>query len=127
LPLISGLLDQLSQAKVYTKIDLRGACNLVRIKGSDEWKTAFRIRYEHFEYNVMPFGLTNALAIFQHLMNDIFRELFDDFVNCYLDDILIFSKNEKDYFPPTSGRILDYIISGDALSINPKKIQTIME
>ena len=43
----------------------------------------------------MPFGLTNAPAIFQHLMNDIFRELLDDFVDYYLDDILVFSKDEK--------------------------------
>jgi hypothetical protein len=54
-------------------------------------------RYGHFEYNIMPFGLTNAPAIFQYLMNDIFREFLDDFVVCYLDDILIFSKNEKDH------------------------------
>jgi hypothetical protein len=71
--LISGLLDQFGQAKIYTKINLWGAYNLVRIKGGDEWKTAFRTRYGYFEYNVMPFGLTNAPVIFQHLMNDIFR------------------------------------------------------
>jgi hypothetical protein len=64
LPLISGLLDQLGQAKIYTKLDLCGAYNLVRIKEGDEWKTVFRTRYRHFEYNVMPFGLTNAPAIF---------------------------------------------------------------
>jgi hypothetical protein len=93
LPLIFGLFNQLGQAKIYTKINLQGAYNLVRIKESDEWKTAFRTRYEHFEYNVMPFGLTNAPAIFQHLMNDIFRKFLDDFVIRYLDDILIFSKN----------------------------------
>jgi hypothetical protein len=97
LPLIYGLLDQLGQAKVYTEIDLWGAYNLVQIKGKDEWKTAFQTWYGHFEYNVMPFGLTNALVIFQHLMNDIFREFLDDFVVCYLDDILILSKNEKDH------------------------------
>lgn len=97
MPLISGLLDQLGQAKIYTKIDLRGAYNLVRVKEGDEWKTAFRTRYRHFEYNVMPFGLTNALAIFQHMMNNIFREFLDDFVVCYLDDILIYSKNPEDH------------------------------
>ena len=64
LSLISKLLDQFGRVKVYTKIDLRGAYNLVRIKKDDKWKTAFRTRYGHFEYNVMPFGLTNALAIF---------------------------------------------------------------
>ena len=72
LPLISGLLDQLGKAKIFTKINLRGTYNLVRIKEGDEWKTAFRTRYGHFEYNVMPFGLTNDPAIFQHMMNDIF-------------------------------------------------------
>ena len=90
LPLIAGLLDQLGEAKIYSKIDLRGAYNLVRIKEGDEWKTAFRTMYGHFEYNVMPFGLTNAPAIFQHLMNDIFQEYLDRFVVCYLDNILIY-------------------------------------
>jgi hypothetical protein len=45
----------------------------------------------------MPFGLTNAPAFYQHMMNDIFREYLDDFVVIYLDDILIFSKNEEDH------------------------------
>ena len=97
LPLISGLLDQLGRTMIFTKIDLRGAYNLVRIKEGDAWKTVFRTRYGHFEYNVMPFGLTNAPAVFQHMMNDIFREHLDDFVVIYLDDILIFSKNEEEY------------------------------
>ena len=97
LHLISGLLKQLGHTKIFTKIDLRGAYNLVQIKEGDEWKTVFRTKYGHFEYNVMPFGLTNALAVFQHMMNDIFREYLDDFVVIYLDDILIFSKNEEEH------------------------------
>ena len=97
LPLIFGLLKQLGQAKIYTKIDLRGAYNLVRVKEGDEWKTAFWTRYGHFEYLVMPFGLTNALAIFQHLMNDIFREFLNNFVVCYLNNILIYSKDIKQH------------------------------
>jgi hypothetical protein len=71
LPLIFGLLNQFGQAKVYTKVDLRGAYNLVQMKRG-EWKTAFQTKYGHFEYNIMPFGLINEPAIFQHLMNDIF-------------------------------------------------------
>jgi hypothetical protein len=67
------------------------------MKGGDEWKTTFWTRYGHFEYNVMPFGLTNTHTIFKHSMNDIFREFLNDFVVCYLDDILVFSKNEKDH------------------------------
>ncbi len=64
LPLILGLLGQLNHAKVYTKIDLHGAYNLVCIWKSDEWKTSFKTHYGHFEYVVMPFGLTNALVVF---------------------------------------------------------------
>ncbi len=93
MPLISGLLDRLHTGKIFTKLDLRGAYNLLRIRPGDEWKTAFRTRYDHFEYTVMPFGLTNAPVVFQHLMNDIFRKYMDEFVVVYLDDILIFSKN----------------------------------
>ena len=150
LPLISGLFDQLSQAKIYTKIDLRRAYNLVRIKAGDEWKTAFWTRYRHFEYNVMPFGLTNTPAIFQHLMNDVFREFLDHFVVVYLDDILVFSKNKKNHenhvqlvleklrsvglyaklekcvFHQPQVEFFCYIISEDGLSMNPKKIEEII-
>jgi len=146
LPLISRLLDQLGQAKIHTKIDLRGAYNLIRIKEGDEWKTTFRTRYGHFEYNVMPFGLTNAPAIFQHLMNDVFQEFLDDFVVYYLDDILVFSKNEEEHinhvrlvleklrttrlyaklekcvFHQPQVEFLAYIISREGLSMDPKKI-----
>jgi Reverse transcriptase (RNA-dependent DNA polymerase)/RNase H-like domain found in reverse transcriptase/Retroviral aspartyl protease len=95
LPLISELLDRLGSARVFTKIDLRGAYNLVRIKPGDEWKTAFRTRFGHFEYLVMPFGLTNAPAVFQDLMNAIFRDVLDIFVIIYLDDILVFSPDQE--------------------------------
>ncbi|PTQ26556.1 hypothetical protein MARPO_0998s0001 [Marchantia polymorpha] len=87
--------NRLCSGKYFTKIDLRGAYHLVQIRPGDKWKTAFRTHYGHFEYTVMPFGLTNAPAVFQHLMNDIFREYLDDFVVVYLDDILIFSKNQE--------------------------------
>jgi hypothetical protein len=60
LPLISGLLEQLGSAKIFTKIGLRGAYNLVRVKEGDKWKIAFCTRYGHFEYSVMPFGLPNG-------------------------------------------------------------------
>jgi hypothetical protein len=97
LPLILGLLEQLRNAKIFTKIDLRGVYNLVRVKEGDEWKTTFRTRYGHFEYSVMLFELTNVPAVFQHMMNDIFWEYLDHFVVIYLDEILIYSKNEEEY------------------------------
>jgi hypothetical protein len=65
------IVDQISRAKMYTKIDFRGAYNLVHIRESDKWKTIFRTCYGHFEYVMMPFRLTNT-HVFEHLMNDFF-------------------------------------------------------
>jgi hypothetical protein len=59
---IQELRDRLLRAKIFTALDLRGAYNLIRMKEGEEWKTAFRTRYGHFEYIVMLFGLTNAPA-----------------------------------------------------------------
>ena len=64
LPLIGEMLDRLNTAKIFTKIDLRNAYHQVRVKAGDEWKTAFRCREGHFEYQVCPQGSTNAPAMF---------------------------------------------------------------
>ena len=97
LPLISDLLDSPGKACIYTKIDLRHAYHLVRIRPGDEWKTSFRTRYGSFEWLVMPFGLTNAPAAFQHFVNDIFSDMLNVSVVVYLDDILIYSDNPEDH------------------------------
>ena len=65
----------------------------MRICEGDEWKTAFRTRYGHFEYQVMLFGLSNAPATFQGYVNKILAEKLDIFVIVYLDDILIYIKD----------------------------------
>ena len=69
LPLIGESLDRLGRAKRFTQLDLTNAYHRMRIREGDEWKTAFRTRYGHFEYQVMPFGLSNAPATFQGYVN----------------------------------------------------------
>jgi len=97
LPLIPELMARLSKVTVFSKIDLRNAYHQIRIAEGHEWKTAFRTRYGLYEYRVMPFGLTNAPASFQHLVNDTFSDMLDNFVVAYLDDILIYSDTQEQH------------------------------
>eukprot|EP00122_Pirum_gemmata_P002751 Pgem_evm1s2481 len=73
-PLVDQLLNSLSGAKIYTRLDMPQAYHLLRIKKGDEWKTAFRTRFGAYQYNVGCFGLTNAPATFQRFLNDIFKD-----------------------------------------------------
>ena len=97
LPRIDDILDQLSTAKYYTKIDLRSGYHQIRLDEESIPLTAFRTRYGHFEFQVLPFGLTNAPATFMSLMNQIFSEHLDKFVIVYLDDILIYSDTWEEH------------------------------
>lgn len=77
---MSSAFEQLQQAKIFTKLDLRNAYHLVRIREGDEWKTGFNTPSGHYEYLVMPFGLTNTPAVFQAMINDVLREFLNQFV-----------------------------------------------
>jgi hypothetical protein len=150
LPLIQETLMRLSRAKYFTKLDVRGAYNLVRMREGDEWKTAFRTRYGLFESLVMPFGLTNAPATFQHFINDVLAPFLDIFATAYLDDILIYSDNleehrdhvkqiltvleknglhlkpEKCEFHQQEVKYLGLIIGTNGIKMDPVKVETVV-
>jgi hypothetical protein len=97
LPRIDILFDQLSKAKVFSKIDLRFGYHQIKIRPKDIPKTAFSTRYGLYEYLVMSFGLTNAPTNFMYLMNSVFMPKLDKFVVVFIEDILIYSENEEDH------------------------------
>jgi hypothetical protein len=97
LPRIDDLFDQLKDAKIFSKIDLRPGYHQVIIKEEDINKNSFKTRYGHYELTVVPFGLTNAPVVFMCLMDGIFMNYLDKFVIVFLDDILIYSKSEEEH------------------------------
>lgn len=97
LPLIKEMKDRLAGAQWFTRLDLPWGFGHIRVREGDEWKTAFRTRYGHFEYQVMPMGLTNAPATFQSMIDHTLRPFLDKFAFVYIDDILIYSKTLEEH------------------------------
>ena len=150
LSLIIEILNRLSRVKLFIKLNIIAAFNRLRIKEDDEEFTAFRIRFDLFEYLVMSFELCNDLVSFQHYINDTLREHLDDFCIAYLDDILIYSDNElkhefhvksilrklreaelqtdiiKCFFHVTEVSYLKLIVTIEDIKMNSDKIETII-
>ncbi|GBC50770.1 uncharacterized protein LOC104715162 [Rhizophagus irregularis DAOM 181602=DAOM 197198] len=93
LPRIDDLLEKFRIAKWFTTIDLTSGYWQIEVKKEDKEKTVFICNQGLYEFNVIPFGLKNAPAIFQRIINKIFKEYLDKFINVYIDDIIIYSKN----------------------------------
>ena len=150
LPRIDDLFDQLRGARVDSKIDLHTGYHQFRVREADILKTAFRMRYEHFEFIVLPFGLTNAPEAFMDLMHRVFNPYLDQFVVVLVDDILSYSRSEKEHedhlrvvlhvlrdhqlyakfkkceFWLAEVKFLGHVVSTSSVSIDPEKVKAIM-
>jgi hypothetical protein len=151
LPRIDDLFDQLKEASVFSKIDLRSGYHQIKVREEDVQKTAIRTRYGHYEFMVMPFGLTNAPSVFMDLMNRVFHNYLDQFVVVFIDDILVYSTNhhehgehlkkvldilrEKKLFAKLKKcefwlkkvSFLGHVVSGDGIEVDPSKIEVVVK
>nr|GEZ01569.1 putative reverse transcriptase domain-containing protein [Tanacetum cinerariifolium] len=149
LPRIDDLFDQLQGSSVYSKINLRSGYHQLRVREEDIPKTTFRTRYGHYEFQDMPFGLMNAPTVFMDLMNRVCKPYLDKFVIVFIDDIRIYSKDEKEHeehlkailellkkeelyakfskceFWIPKVQFLDHVIDSQGIHVDPAKIESV--
>ena len=149
LSFIIETLNRLCNIKRFMKLNLKNAYHRIRIKWDDEWKTTFRTRYDHFEYQIMSFKLANASTIFQIYINKVLRRLINVIYVIYLNNILIFNEDSTKYrlhvqrilkrlknyelyinlkkceFNTDEINFLNFIVFTKKMRMNPKRIQII--
>ncbi|XP_019427131.1 PREDICTED: uncharacterized protein LOC109335454 [Lupinus angustifolius] len=124
IPLIEELLDEISGARVFSKLDLKSGYHPIRIRPEDVGKTAFRTHEGHYEFLVMPFGLTNAPSTFQSLMNEILKPFLRKFTFIFFDDILnhLQANKKKCSFGQASIEYLGHAISEEGVAADQFKV-----
>ena len=150
LPRIADCLDALGQMRYFSSFDLRAGYWQMELQ-DDETKdrTSFITRQGSFRFNVLAFGLTGAPASFMRLMDTVMRGLNFHILLCYLDDIVVFSKDEAEHLErlgklferlrssslklkpskcqllQTSIEFLGFIVSAEGIRTDPKKVETV--
>jgi hypothetical protein len=151
MPLIDEILDELTWATVFTRLDFKSSFHQVRMAATEEFKTAFKTHHGHYQFKVMPFGLCNAAATFQCIMNSVLESFLRRFVIVFMDDILVYSRSlsehashlrqvltllkEQKFFVKLSKcafaqeelEYLGHIISGVGVATDPRKTQAMTE